>query len=402
MPQSLADFDAALKDDYGPGLRNAINNSNVVFTEAFKNTEDIVGRQAVWSVHTGRSTSTGSRAELAALPVADRQRFTQVRDDLAYDYHTIKVSGQAKHLTQNDSGSFARALETEIDGAEKDLKANNSRAVYNDFTTIGSTSYTGAMGKITAVSGAVITLGGSTRPEMRYFWANQKIDVINGADGTVRGTATVSSVDKSAKTVTLAAAVTGMAANDYVARQGSFGAEINGLRGLVSATKKYAGVDPAVVQEWASIEVGSSTTAISETVLDELAEDVETDGNGDMPDLYISDHLQRRKLASMLTAQKRYEGREVTLKAGWKGLQLTYGQLVADRFNPTTKVWALTRKQLVRFIGLDYTWDEDDGKVLYKALDDSDAIQARFKGYHNLEAPTRNSHGVLTLAEPVF
>ena len=34
MPQSQTNFDAALKDDYGPGLRESINNSNVVWTEA--------------------------------------------------------------------------------------------------------------------------------------------------------------------------------------------------------------------------------------------------------------------------------------------------------------------------------------------------------------------------------
>lgn len=402
MPQSLVNFDAALKDDYGPGLRNAINNSNPVFTEATRNEDDIVGRQAVWSLHSGRSTSTGSRGELAALPSADRQRFTQLREDLAFVYHTIKVSGQAKHLTQNDTGSFARALEKEIEGSERDLKNDQARGVHNDFTTIGATDYTGALGKVTAVAGAVITLGGSSTPEMRYFFKDMEVDIINGTTAAVRGSAVVSSISKSAKTVTLDAAPAGTAANDFVARKGSFGKEINGLRGLISATKKFANVDPATEPAWASISVGSSTTAISETVLDELAETVEMDGNGDMPNLYLSDHLQRRKLASMLTAQKRYEGKEVTLKAGWKGLQLAYGPLVVDRYHPTTRIEAITTKELVRFVGLDFTWDEDDGKVLYKALDDSDAVQARFKAYHNLAVTTRNAHGVLTLAEPTF
>jgi hypothetical protein len=100
MPQSLTNFDAALKDDYGPGLRNAINNSNPVLTEATRNDEDIVGRRAVWSVHTARSTSTSARGELGSLHSADRQRFAQMSDALKFLYHTIKVSGQAKHLTQ--------------------------------------------------------------------------------------------------------------------------------------------------------------------------------------------------------------------------------------------------------------------------------------------------------------
>src|SRR6266568_3528681 len=113
MPQSVTNFDAALKDDYGPGLRESVNNSSPVWTEATRNDEDIVGRQAVWSVHTQRSTSTGARAELAALPSADRQRYSQAKESLAFLYHTIKVSGPAKQLTRNDTGSFLRALESE-------------------------------------------------------------------------------------------------------------------------------------------------------------------------------------------------------------------------------------------------------------------------------------------------
>lgn len=402
MPQSFADFDAALKDDYGPGLQKSINNSNPVFTEITSNDKDIVGRQAVWSVHTGRSTSSGARGELAALPTADRQRFTQVREDLAYDYHTIKVSGQAKHLTQNDRGSFARALEVEIEGADTDLKNSSARAVHNDFIDIGGTLFTGSMGKVTGVSSATLTFSGSTRPEMRYFFKDQKVDVINGSTGVSRGTGTVASVDRTAKTVTLSAAVTGMATNDFVAREGSFGKEINGLRGLISATKVHANVNPATVPEWGAIELGSSTETISETVLDELAETVAEDGNGEEPNLYISDRLQRRKLASMLQVQKRYEGKEITLKAGWKGLQLAYGPLVVDRYKPTTSIQAINTKRLCRFVGLDWTWDEDDGRILGKALDGSDAVEARYKTYHQLATTVRNAHGVLTLAEPTF
>ncbi len=402
MPQSLTNFDAALKDNYGPGLKNAINNSNPVLTECAKNTEDIVGREAVWSVHTGRSTSSGAVAELAALPSADRQRYTQLREGLAYDYHTIKVSGQAKHLTRNDTGSFARALESEITGAEKDIKNNQARAVLNKGVTISGTVYSGSMGLVSNVASAVLTFATSTLPEMRYFWKNQRVDIINPADATIRGTGTVLSVDRTAKTVTLVAAVAGMATGDFVAREKSFGNEINGLRHLISATTVFAGIDPANVPEHASIATGSSTTAISEVFLDQLAEDTADDGNGDEPNLYISDKLQRRKLASMLTAQKRYDGKEVTLKAGWKGLQLAYGPLLADRFTPTTSVFAIHTPSLVRFVGLDWTWDEDDGKVLYKALDDSDAIQARYKSYHQLVVTNRNSHGIGTLAEPTF
>lgn len=397
----MTNMDAALKDDYGPGLRNAINNSNVVYTEVAMNDTDIVGRRAVWSDHTGRSTSTAARGELGTLPTADRQRYTQLSEDLVSLYHTIQVSGQSLHLTKNDTGSFVRALESEIKGAERDVPNDLERQVMNDFVTINSIARTGTIGgAITGVAALVITLGNATLPEMRTFFVNERVDVINGTTGAVRGVGTITAVNKTSKTITLDAMPGSSAAGDFVVREGNLNLEINGLRGLVSATKPFAGIDPATVPEWASPAVGSSTTTISETFLDELSESVETDGDGGTPNLYITDHLQRRKLSSMLQAQKRYDGREMTLKAGWKGLQIAQGTLVVGRYCPTTSVFALQPKEITRFVGLDWTWDEDDGRILHRET--SDSVGARYKSYCQLVATNRNSHAVGTLAVPSF
>jgi len=407
MPQSVTNFDAALKDDYGPGLRESINNSNPVWTEASRNDEDIVGRQAVWSVHTSRSGSTGARSELSTLPTADRQRYSQAKENLAFLYHTIKVSGPAKQLTRNDTGSFLRALESEIDGAEKDLKNDCARQAFGDSVTVNSVVSTGIIAKVSGGTTTVPTLqspsGGTfTTSEMRYFFINEPVDVINGTTGAVRGSSTISAKTPATPSVTFAGAIAGTTTNDFIVRSGSFNAEMHGLRAWVSSTGAIANIDPATVPTWASIAVGSSTTPISEVLLDQATEGVETDGDGGTPSLYIAEHSQRRKLASLLQAQKRYDGREVTLKAGWVGLQVARGTLVADRFCPVGDAFAINPKQLVRFVGLDFTWDEDDGKVLYKALDGSDAIEARFKSYQNLVTPNRNSHCRISMSVPTF
>lgn len=407
MPQSITNFDAALKDDYGPGLRESINNSNPVWTEASRNDEDIVGRQAVWSVHTGRSTSTGGRAELAALPVEDRQRYSQAKENLAFLYQTIKVSGPAKQLTRNDTGSFVRALESEIDGAEKDLKNDCARQAFGDAVAVNSVVSTGILAKVSGGTTTVPTLlapNGNpfTTSEMRYFFINEQVDVINGTTGAVRGTSTIAAKTPATPSVTFAAAIAGTTANDFIARSGSFAAEMFGLRFLVNSVGVFANIDPSVVPTWASILVGSTTTAISEVLLDQATEGVETDGDGSTPSLYLAEHSQRRKLASLLQAQKRYDGREVTLSAGWIGLQVARGTLVADRFCPVQDAFAITPKELVRFVGLDFTWDEDDGKVLFKALDGSDAISARFKSYQNLVTTNRNSHARIQMSIPTF
>ena len=402
LPQSLANFDAALKDDYGPGLKEGLNNGNPVWTEVSRNDQDIVGRQAVWAMHSGRSTSTGARGELGTLPTADRQRYTQLRDDLAYLYHTIKVSGPAIHLTKGDDGAFLRALESEIDGAETDLKNDCARQAFGAAPTINGAARTGTLGQVTAVTGNVLTLGNVSDSEMRYYFVNEIVDVIDNATAASRGTAQITAINKTAKTITLDAAPAGSAANDWLAREGSFDREMNGLRHLINATSVYAGVDPATVPSWAALTVGSTATAISEVLLDQAIESVETDGNGMTPTIYIFEHVQRRKLASQLQSQKRWDGREMTLKAGWRGLQIAQGTLVCDRFCPTNDGFGITPKELVRFVGLDFTWDTDDkGGVLYKT-NNQDAVEARYKSYQNLEATTRNAHVRITVSTPTF
>lgn len=405
MPQSLVNFNNALKEVYEPGLRNSINNSNVVWAEAITNKEDIVGEEAVWSVHSGRSGSTGARAELAALPTADRQRYIKPRKQLTFQYHTIKVSGPAKHLTRSDSGAFTRALEAEIKGAEKDMKNDMSRQVFGQFVTVNGQPMTGVIATLTAASGTTLTFANEDASIIRHFHPGMLIDAVNPANGTVRsgGPYEVVAIDKDARTVDVSGTIDGsVATGDVVVRQGNLGAEMDGLRGIIDDTTAYAGIDPATATNWASQVVGDATTAISEVLLDEAQEAVETDGDGSTPELLVAEHAQRRKLASLLQTQKRYEGRERTLTSGWKGLDVARGVLVADRYCPTNTIFGLYKPEIQKFVGLDFQWDEDDGEVLYKALDGSDAVEARFKGYIQLAATNRNSHVKINVSEPSF
>lgn len=413
MPQSLANYDAALKNVYAPGLRNAINNSNPVLTEVVRDTENVSGRKCIWGVHSGRSVSTGARAELATLPTADRQRYLAPEDTLSYLYHTIKVSGQAKHLTQNDAGAFARALDQEMQGAEKDIKVDLARQMFNQAITINATLINGALALCNgAPSAHVITVGAPESKTttysnlMRKFFVGMLVDSVAVAGGTIHDTALViTAVNSSAFTIT----VTGDSATadgDALFRTGNFAAtstenEINGLQ-FVLGTQNYAAITAASNPVWNGNAVGSSSEGISENLLESAIEKVQTDGDGSTPTLAIAEHSQGRKLASIIQQQKRYAPPAVTLQAGWKGIDVAGLNLVFDRFCPSYRVFVVTPDQLAWFVGLDWTWDDDDGRVLYKALDGSDAIEARFKAYVNLQTYVRNAHTVVTLADPTF
>lgn len=407
MPQSLTNFTNAMKEVYEPGLRNAVNNSNVIWAEALKNTEDLIGEEAVWSIHSGRSSSTGARAELAALPTPDRQRHIKARKGLTSQYHTIKVSGQAKHLTRNDEGAFGRALEIEVKGAEKDLKNDLARQTFGQAVTVNGSAQTGVIGTLSAdpATGTTLTFANEDESVIRHFHKGMLIQAHNPADGVARagGPYEVSTINKAARTVTItAAANAAIESGDVVVRFGNLNAEIDGLRTIIADSGTYAGIDSSTEDVWKSMAVGSTSTGISEALLDEASEVVETDGDGSTPELFVCEQVQRRKLASILQAQKRYEGKDTTLTSGWKGLQLAKGTLVADRYCPTTDIFGIHQPDLQKFVGLDFQWDDDDGEVFFKAHDGSDAVEARFKGYIQLAGTNRNSHVRVKVSAPSF
>lgn len=415
MPQSLANYDAALKNIYAPGLRNSINYSNPVLTEVVKDTTNVSGRKCIWAVHSGRSGSTGARAEFGTLPTADRQRYIAPEDNLRYLYHTIKVSGQARHLTQNNAGAFAKALDQEMTGAEKDIKTDLARQMFNAAVTVNSKNTVGALAQcftITDSTHIVIesleaadadVAATSDDPVYRLFFVGQLLDAVNPADGTIHATFSVTAVTPGTNITTTTN--TGAVEDDYLFRSGDQVAggnnEINGLRYLVS-TADYAAVTASTNPVWNSLSVGSSTTGISENLLESAIEKVQTDGDGSTPTLALAEHKQGRKLATLIQQQKRYAPPAVTLEAGWKGIEVAGLNLVFDRFCPGTRIFVLTPSELAWFVGLDWTWDDDDGKVLYKALDGSDAVEARYKAYVNLQTYTRNAHTLVTVALPSF
>jgi hypothetical protein len=420
VPQSLANYDAALKNIYAPGLRNSINYSNPILTEVVKDTTNVSGRKCIWAVHSGRSASTGARAEFGPLPSADRQRYIAPEDNLRYQYHTIKVSGQSRHLTQNNAGAFAKALDQEMTYAEKDIKTDLARQMFNAAVTINSKNTVGALASVVSVTDAthvvIASLETSTNsaapegttadafdPVYRLFFVGQILDAVLDTDGSVQSTFTVTAVVPGTGLTTTTN--TGVVEDAWLFRSGNQASgannEINGLRYLIG-TQDYAAVTAATNPVWNSLAVGSTTTGVSENLLESAIEKVQTDGDGSTPSLALAEHKQGRKLATIIQQQKRFAPPAVTLEAGWKGIEVAGLNLVFDRFCPGQLIFVLTPSELAWFVGLDWTWDDDDGKVLYKALDGSDAVEGRYKAYVNLQTYTRNAHTLATVALPVF
>lgn len=411
-----------LKEVYGIGLKNALNNTSVILQEIQRRSDkiDFEGKKAVWNIHTSRSASTGSRREFGKVPAPDRQRFTRAEETTRTIIHTIKLSREVIESTRSNTGAFARAMETEMRGAENDLRNDLGRQIYGQGRVQTDSTTTVRTGVIANVNGApaanVITLdnldGGAVVPtskgEMRYFFVGMLLDAINPANGartSIAGGMEVTAVDAAAKTITVSDA-TGVLDNNWIVRQGSYDNEITGLRVLINNVEgdKYDGTNVASVHglrssqvpSWASTVSGGSTTAINEAIFETTGDTINTDGSGANPSLYVGSHEQRTELARQLQTQKRYDGRQTTLTAGWTGLQIARGTYVADRYAPSNDIFVIDPSELLWFSLADFQWDQEDGKVLFKTPDEL-AYEARYFGMFALGTATRGSHGRIKL-----
>lgn len=424
MPQSRTNYENMLKDVYGKGLRNAINETSVILTEIQRRADkiDFEGLDAVWAVHTGRSNSTASIAELGTLPSADRQKYIRLRQRTKTIVHPIKLSREVIASTRSSTGAFARAMEQEMRGAEADLKNNVGRQIYgtgrvqDDSPTV---LRTGVIANVDGVVGSVITLVGYeegaeiafTDGEMRYFFVGMKIDAIDPADGSLESAAggmEITAIDFAARTITVDDA-TGVSADDWICVHKSYDNEFMGLRVLINdaAGDQWDNTNTALIHNassatnpsWASPVVGSRTTPVDEMLFENAYNESFLNGVGKEPPWILGSVGQRSELASQLQAQKRYDGRQMTLTAGWKGLEIARGTYFADRYAPDDDMFLVDPKELIWFQLEPFQWDDEDGKVLFKT-DDQLAYEARFFGMQALGIGLRNS-AVRVKVQPV-
>jgi hypothetical protein len=430
VPQSRTNFDDALKELYEVGLRNAINETSFVLQEATRRADRVnfQGREAVWAVHVRRSNSTGARAELGTVPDPDRQGYDSVRERTRTVIHTIKLSREVIASSRSSMGAFVNAMSAESRGAEVDLKNQYGRMIYGQGRQQTDSTTTLRTGVIANVAGApagnVITLDNIrsgvaeslTDGEMRYFFVGMKLDAIDPADGSVEQTGTpeatdgmeITALDFAARTITVSDA-TGVADNDWIVVHGNYNNEFPGLRVLINDntgdkpdgtnTVPVHGLSSATEPLWQSQVVGSTTTPISEIIIDEAFDAVLTDGDGEGITDFLGPIEQRRTLANQLQAQKRFDGRMRRLVAGFDGLDLARGTFIAERYCPGRDLFGVNWKQLLWFVLEDFQWDQEDGKVLFKTSNQL-AYEARYFGMHTLGVANRNSHVRVVLELP--
>ncbi len=402
---------AALKEDYQPAIREQLNNAVMLLSQVETNTDDVEGEEAVLSLHTGRNSGVGARAESGTLPTAGQQAYTKARIPVKFNYGRIQITGPIIEGMKSNRGSFTRAIDSESKGIVTDLKRDVNRQCY--------TPSNGVIGTVVSVSTNTVTF--ATEAEVRRLSVGNSYDFYDGDFASDDTGEVLASVNISAKTATFTG-LSGVDAGDWVVNTGvTMGGaavtskttedatqEIHGLEDIITngtgtgasdglAHPWLHGIDGTATSVWQSYESAVSA-APTDSVFEEALNEVDL-ASGEKANLIITSHKAARAYAATLKSQKRFAN-STTLKGGFDAITVqTAGQgevaLWAERDCLDGVAFLVNTACLTHWVMSDWAFMDRDGAVLNRVAN-QDAYEATLYKYHELGTDARNRHGVLT------
>lgn len=396
MGATMTTADSALKEDYIPVVRDQLNNTNKFLSQIEKNTQDVEGRRAVLSLHISRNSGVGARTEGATLPTPGNQGYVEERVPVKYVYGQIKVSGPVIRASKSDKGSFTRALNAEMKGVVTDLKRDVNRQLFGTSNGVVATCGT------TSSSTTVVLATATTATQLRQIADLGVVDIGTVASPTTIASArTITAIDTTNKTITISGAAVTTSGSHFIFKSGSggTGVELTGIQSIVAATGSLYNVDPSTTPSWASTvsDNGGSNRAVSDTLFEKMINDIEI-ASGEEPNLIVTTAGVNRGYAASLKSLRRFSN-TIELNGGFKVPTVQTGTveigLMWDRDCKENTAYVLNTKHLTEYMESDWEFMQEDGAVLQRALDGSDAYQATLFKYADVMTDKRNTHGVI-------
>lgn len=400
--QDLSGLSAVLKEFYLGPLCEQLN-TEVLITQMFRvDSENLEGLKAVVPLHYGRSGGIGSRAELATIPSAGRQKYARAEYDLRYHYARVQVSGPSISKTKSDAGAFLQAMKSELDFIRNDLQLDQARQFYGDGT--------GVIATVSSSAGAVTTLTSNESVWKGYIYPGA---ILDGGTTTAPQTQTgmeVLDVDMVNGTVTFDADYSATLTNGAVlVRSGNVSDttdpnavdEITGGVNAIVGTGVFGNIDPSTTGK--SFWKSTATSKSGAPALDDLMIHQNTLLNygskvSDLVTMTTPGLLRRLFDTSDFKSNVRFVDTQ-TLAGGFEQLTFACGngsmKLNADRLHPWGQFTFLDKQHVRLFSPADWDFLARDGLTV-RWVTDVDAFQSILFRYSNMGTDRRNTSGKLT------
>ena len=341
--------DNVLKSYYLDVVSDQLDKSaNPLLAQIEKTTADVWGKDVRKTVRYGVNGGVGAGTEEGKLPAAKGNNYAQFVTTLKNLYGTIEISDKAIRSSANSEGAFVNLLNDEMDGLVQSSSFNFGRMLFGDGT-----------GKLATVLSNETGGDGFVCDSVKNLETGMIVEFYKSSGEFVK-TGTVTDVDKTAKSFTIAEGAIASATGYTVYLQGSKDNEITGLHAIFNADKLY-GVD-RTNSGWMKPVVKSAVGTITESILQKTLDEVEEKSGGKINFIVCSWGV-RRALIEALSTFRALEPME--LAGGFRALSYNGIPIVADRFCPEGTMYLLNTEDFALHQLCDWQWLEgEDGKIL--------------------------------------
>ena len=415
MAFDLSAASPILKVRYLGAIRQQLATHTYLWSQIKKKITPVSGGSFQITSHTGRSTSAGvPLAEGGTIPTANQQLYDTMTVPNKYLYGTLQVSGQAIAASRDNVGAFVQALESEIDGLQKDTAQEMNRQLHG--TGLGEYGYTTEADNTTPLliddgrGNPVCTLPQGKTLDCDILDADAGYVVLNtgalvctkGAvgtssvsvgftGGTVAGTADADVLVRRSSTATVSAVY------QTLFPMGIAGIIDDGDPPIPGPSAGLQGKPVASNAYWAAQVFDNSGTnrPLAFEDMQEVIDAIAINSSTTEKDigLILMNYPLRRSYYKLCIAERRHIN-TMELDGGWKALDFNGMPLMVDAYCKRNRMYFINFDSLGFLQTADWDWMDKDGSYLTR-VSGVDAYTATLFMYGNLCCYMRNCNGLL-------
>jgi len=350
--QSLTTFDTVLKDYYRGPIVELLNQEMYLITWVEKQSVNdmgtFTGRRIIFPVHTGRNRGRGGTTDGGQLTAAGYQTYLDGIETPKYLNQGIELTDMVIEQTKSDEGAFVRALESEMDGAMRDLRKDASRMAYGTGDgLLGTVNAAGSTNQIQVDNGQYIAVGDTVDVLVKATGAT----ITNGTAVLVTAVAyngTASSATQAQALITLGGgAVTVASGTHGVYITGDRNNESNGLRNMLATGRTLHSINSTTYPIWDSNVLDAGQSNPAEDQFMQIAQRARQ-RSGFTIDRFVTTFGVQRRLANTYQSLKRWnDGNATNIDGGYEAIMVSAGgkptPVVADVDAVNGQVFALNQ-----------------------------------------------------------
>jgi hypothetical protein len=414
MIDTLA-MSSVLKVRYLGQLRKTLNHSTVLWSKLEKKVQKVSGKNFTIALHIGRTNSAAiGLPEYGTLPAADRQEYSECLVPNKFIYSTLEVSGPAMAAARDSVGSFVDALESEVDGLQRDTKRAMNRIVQGNgpdtLATIAANIAGAATGFVDDGLGNAYVNLPSKRIQVDIVditnLSNIKVAgtwALLGAKDAVNGRYAIDFSTTAAGTTPQNVTVND---NDLIVPTGNVVAGNAmtpiGIGAIVSDLNPQSGPlqgVPVLNNPWWQAQVFNNAGVLRQLDVSDMQEVIDTiatqtDYSESDISMMMCNYPVRRAYFKFMIGERR-QVNTMKLDGGWTALDYNGMPFVVDSQCQRNRIYFLVLDTVGVLRTSDFDWMDKDGSYLTR-VDGKDSYKATLFHYGNLAVYNRNGNGLLS------